>query len=223
MQQLFRKKEEEAYPRQNNRSNNNCFRCEEPEHFIRNCMSEKILATWDLTRKRPSNFNRNINRTGSWRPRQRKSNYVKEDVRYYAHDPEDRNVESMVYRVDIDQRGSAVRTTIRVKGHPVNAIVDSGASVSIITLPIVKQLRLQMSPADGISIVAVDQAKKKVLGFVRGAPLAIADARVPVDLMVIDASRAALLVGTDWLKRYSADLLFSKKRLVFESRGQKLS
>src|SRR6266540_50887 len=41
--------------------------------------------------------------------------------------------------------------------------------------------------------------------------------------MVIDVPRAALLVGTDWLRRYSADLLFSKKRLVFESRGQKLS
>ena len=80
-----------------------------------------------------------------------------------------------------------------------------------------------MSPADGSSIVAVDQARKKVLGFVRGAPLAIADVRVPIDLMVIDAPRAALLVGTDWLRRYSADLLFSKKRLVFESRGQKLS
>src|SRR6266540_3796905 len=80
-----------------------------------------------------------------------------------------------------------------------------------------------MSPADGSSIVAVDQAKKKVLGFVRGVLLAIADTRVPVDLMVIDASRAALLVGTDWLRRYSADLLFSKKRLVFESRGQKFS
>jgi len=41
--------------------------------------------------------------------------------------------------------------------------------------------------------------------------------------MIIDASRAALLVSTDWLRRYSADLLFNKKRLVFESRGQKLS
>src|SRR6266540_1535325 len=79
-----------------------------------------------------------------------------------------------------------------------------------------------MSPADDSSIIAVNQIKKKVLSFVRGAPLAIADARVPVDLMVIDAPRAALLVGTDWLRRYSVDLLFSKKRLVFESRGQKL-
>ncbi len=80
-----------------------------------------------------------------------------------------------------------------------------------------------MSPADGSSIVAVDQAKKKVISFIRGVPLAIADTRVPVDLMVIDASRAALLVGTNWLRRYSADLLFSMKRLIFESKGQKLS
>ncbi len=76
-----------------------------------------------------------------------------------------------------------------------------------------------MNPADGSSIVAVDQAKKKVLGFVRGAPLAITDVRVSVNFMVIDAPRAVLLIGTDWLRRYSADLLFSKKKLVFESRG----
>ena len=49
VQQLLQKKEKEAYPRQNNRSNNNCFRCEEPRHFIRNCMSEKVLAIWDPT------------------------------------------------------------------------------------------------------------------------------------------------------------------------------
>jgi len=156
VQQLLQKKEEGAYPRLSNRSNNNCFRCGEPGHFIRDCMSEKVLATWDPTRKRPNNFNWNTNRTGSWRPRQKESNYAEEDIRYYAYDPEDRNVELVVYKVDIDQGGSAVRTTIRVKGHTVKAIVDSGALVSIITLPIVKQLWLQMSSADGSSIVAVD-------------------------------------------------------------------
>src|SRR6266540_1315928 len=56
VQQLLRKKEEEAYPRPNNR-NNNCFRCGESEHFMRDCMSEKVFATWDPTQKRPSNFN----------------------------------------------------------------------------------------------------------------------------------------------------------------------
>src|SRR6266540_5519534 len=80
-----------------------------------------------------------------------------------------------------------------------------------------------MSLADGSSIVAIDQAKRKVISFIRGALLAIADVRISVNLMVIDVPKAALLVGIDWLRKYSADLLFSKKRLVFESRGQKLS
>jgi len=101
VQQLLRKKEEEAYPRPNNNNNNNrnnnCFRCGEPGHFMRDCMSEKVLATWNNNRNRPSNSNRNNNRTGSWRPCQRESNYIEEDVRYYAQDPEDRRVEPVVY------------------------------------------------------------------------------------------------------------------------------
>ncbi len=67
--------------------------------------------------------------------------------------------------------------------------------------------------------IVIDQAKKKVIGFIRGASLTIADAKVLIDLMVIDAPRAALLVRTDQLKRYAVDLLFSKKRLVLESKG----
>ncbi len=86
------------------------------------------------------NFNHNNNRSGSWRPCQRESNYIKKDVRYYAYELEERKVEPIVYRVDIDQGGSAIQTTIRVKDHSVKAIMNSRASVSIITLPIVKQL-----------------------------------------------------------------------------------
>ena len=46
VQKLLRKKEEEAFSRQNNRSNK-CFRCEGPGHFMKDCMSEKVLPSWD--------------------------------------------------------------------------------------------------------------------------------------------------------------------------------
>jgi len=123
----------------------------------------------------------------------------------------------------MDQGGSAVQTIIQVKSHPVKAIIDSKASVSIIILPIVKQLRLVISLTDSSSIIAIDQIKKKVISFMKEAPLIIADTRVLINLIIIDAFRAALLIGTDWLRRYSVDLLFSKRKLVFENKEQKLS
>ena|SRR6266540_4366889 len=43
VQQLLKKKEGEAYPRQNNR-NNRCYRYGGPGYFARNCIFEKVLS-----------------------------------------------------------------------------------------------------------------------------------------------------------------------------------
>ena len=94
---------------------------------------------------------------------------------------------------------SAVRITMRVKGTPMKAVLDTGANVSIVTLPTVKKLCLTMGVPDESKIIAVDQTKKNVIGIVRDVPLSIQDARVPVNLLVIDASEDNLLLGTDWM------------------------
>ena len=114
---------------------------------------------------------------------------------------------------------SAVRTTIRVKGTLMRAVLDIEANVSIVTLPVVKKLRLTIGMPDGNKIVAVDQIKKNVIGIVRDAPLSIQDARVLVNLLVIEASEDNLLLKTDWMDRYQADLSFHKKELRFRCKG----
>ena len=68
---------------------------------------------------------------------------------------------------------SAVRVIMRVKGTPMRAIMDTGANVSIITLPVVKKLRMIMGMPDGSKIIVVDQTKKNVISIVRDAPLSI--------------------------------------------------
>ena len=80
-----------------------------------------------------------------------------------------------------------------------------------------------MGPADGSQIIMVDQAKKPVVGIVREAPMAIADARVPINLLVIDTEASSLLLGTDWLRRYAAEISFQQQRLTFENKGQRLA
>src|SRR6266508_887872 len=99
---------------------------------------------------------------------------------------------------------SAVRTTVRVKRTPMRAVLDTRANVSIITLPVVKKLCLTMGMPDGSKIIAVDQTKKNVIGIIRDAPLSIQDARVPVNLLVIEAPEDNLLLEIDWMDRYQA-------------------
>ncbi len=41
------------------------------------------------------------------------------------------------------------KITVRVKGHPIKTIINTGINVSIVTYPIVKRLQLAMGPADG--------------------------------------------------------------------------
>ena len=92
---------------------------------------------------------------------------------------------------------SAVRTTVRVKGTLMKTVLDTGANVSIVTLLIVRKLRLTMGMLDGSKIIAIDQTKKNVISIVRDAFLSIQDARVPVNLLVIETPEDNLLLGTD--------------------------
>jgi len=67
----------------------------------------------------------------------------------------------------------AVRVIIRVKEIPMRVIINIRANISIITLPVVKKLRMTMGISDGSKIIAVDQIKKNVISIIRDAPLSI--------------------------------------------------
>src|SRR6266542_511736 len=116
----------------------------------------------------------------------------------------------------VNMANSAVRAIVRVKGISMRAVLDTGANVLIITLLVVKKLRLTMRTPDRSKIIAVDQTKKSVIGIVKDASLSIQNAREPVNLLIIDVSENNLLLGTDWMDRYQADLSFHKKELRFQ-------
>ena len=118
--------------------------------------------------------------------------------------------------------GITIRITVRVKGYLIKIIIDIGANVFIVIYPIVKRLQLTMESADGSQIIAVDQQRKTVKGVVKEVSLAIADAKVPITLLVIDAPEPNLLLSTDWMRRYDMELSFKKKNLIFEVKGQKI-
>jgi len=106
-------------------------------------------------------------------------------------------IQQKLYHVNM--ANLAVRITVRVKGTLMRTVLDTEANVSIVILPIVKKLYLTMEMPDGSKIIAVDQTKKNVIGIIRDVSLSIQDTRVPVNLLVIDASEDNLLLGMDWM------------------------
>ncbi len=173
-------------------------------------------------------FNNNNNYRGRGRggnqryQGQREVNFARQESNetYYADNPNSRDIIIQQKLYHVNMANSAVRTSVRIKGTPMKAVLDTGANVSIVTLPVVKKLRLTMGMPDGSKIIAVDQTKKNVIGIVRDAPLSIQDARVPINLLVIEAPEDNLLLGTDWMDRYQADLSFHKRELRFRCKGQ---
>ena len=77
------------------------------------------------------------------------------------------------------------------------AVLDTRANVSIVTLPVIKKLHLTIGMPDGSKIIAIDQTKKNVISIVRNALISIQDARVPVNLLVIETPEDNLLLKTD--------------------------
>ena len=75
---------------------------------------------------------------------------------YYTDNPNSRDmiIQQKLYHINI--ANSAVRITVKVKGIPMKAILDTEANVSIVTLPVVKKLRLTMRMPDGSKIIAID-------------------------------------------------------------------
>ncbi len=108
-----------------------------------------------------------------------------------------------------------VRVIVRVKGILMRVVLNTEANVSIVTLSVVKKLHLTMRMPDGSKIITVDQTKKNVIRIMRDAPLLIQDARVSVNLLVIETLKDNLLLRTDWIDHYQADLSFHKKELRF--------
>ena len=122
-------------------------------------------------------------------------------------------IQQKLYHVNM--ANSTVRVIVRVKGTLIKVIIDTGANVSIIILPVVKKLWMVMGMPDKSKIIAIDQIKKNVIDIVRDASFSIQDAKILISLLIIDIPKDNLLLGTDWMNWYQADLFFQKREMRF--------
>ena len=114
-----------------------------------------------------------------------------------------------------DMPTTAVRCTIQINHSNVQAILDSGAAISIITSSLVKRLHLKIDEPSKIIINMANGKRARALGKINTVKMTIGSIRMPITLQVIESPDENLLLGTDWFKRTKAILNFDERKVKF--------
>ncbi len=112
---------------------------------------------------------------------------------------------------------TSIKIYTRIKGNAILAILDTGACMSVVTKPLAVTLGLKWKLSTQKDVIAVDGKSQAAVGVVDNISVVIAKAQIFIPLQVINSASKTLLLGTDWLDKYKADVLSSIRKLRFVS------
>src|SRR5688572_20674369 len=112
-----------------------------------------------------------------------------------------------------EKRTTAAKCYVRIKGNPVNAVLDSGAAVSIITKSLKNKLGLTINRSLNVIVITANGTRQRALGQIDSVNIAVQNLLVPMKLLVIDSSDDNLLLGTDWFEKTRAQWNFGNRTL----------
>ncbi|XP_056847318.1 uncharacterized protein LOC130498009 [Raphanus sativus] len=107
-----------------------------------------------------------------------------------------------------------------------DALVDSGASVNVISLEMVKSLGVQNMETNTSSLMFGDSSSTTPIGLIKDFPLKIGACTIPIDLTVLDMMtkrRVPLILGTPFLATVGACIDFPNKRVILQNVNKAVS
>ncbi|XP_056856671.1 uncharacterized protein LOC130506078 [Raphanus sativus] len=98
-----------------------------------------------------------------------------------------------------------------------DALVDSGASVNVISLEMVKSLGIESMEPNTSSLMFGDSSSTTPIGLIKDFPLKIGACTIPIDLTVLKMAtekRVPLILGTPFLTTVGACIDFPNKKVT---------
>ena len=115
-----------------------------------------------------------------------------------------------------------LKAYIRIAGTPLSTLIDTEASVCVISEDLAKKLRLRIEPNDGTKVAPLGGGSKvKVIGLIPNAPIAVQNLHTPGPLYVMGGTESVVILGTDWMDRYQADIRRSDNVIEVQVNNEK--
>ncbi len=113
-----------------------------------------------------------------------------------------------------------IKVYIRIKDNVILAILDTGACMLVVTKLLAVALGLRWKLSTRNDVMVVNGKPQAAVGVVDGILIVIAKTQTFILLQVINSASKTLLLRTDWLDKYKADVLNSIRKLRFVSQGK---
>ncbi|KAG9286354.1 hypothetical protein G9A89_014520 [Geosiphon pyriformis] len=101
---------------------------------------------------------------------------------------------------------TAMYTNVKVDGHTIKLILDSGLAGSIITKQLIDQLGYQVDHAASTRIITADGVTKTSIGEIDNFPIKVNGITVPIKVLVMKTTQYQALIGNKWLSKTNAML-----------------
>ncbi|KAG9305815.1 hypothetical protein G9A89_001104 [Geosiphon pyriformis] len=97
-------------------------------------------------------------------------------------------------------------TNVKVNGHSIKLILNSGSAGSIITRQLMNQLGCRVDHAVSARIITADGATKTPIGEIDDLSIEVNGIIVPIKVLVMEATQYQALIGNNWLSKTNATL-----------------
>ena len=95
----------------------------------------------------------------------------------------------------------------------INAVIDTGANSSVISARLAKKLNLPIKNINTMVTMANNHVTKSP-GYCENVPIIINKSNFPCKAIVLDESAHELLIGTNWLDKYRANIDFNSSTIT---------
>src|SRR5260363_331284 len=130
--------------------------------------------------------------------------------------------ESKATQIQTPTYTTPVKCNIKLQGKPYHAVIDSGATISMISYQVVKELGLKIEAPSTSLIVSAAGSSVRPLGIIKNLPIEIEGTTIPLDVEVMNATSYSLLLGNDWSHKVDASYNWKNKAYTLRWNKKKI-
>ncbi len=120
----------------------------------------------------------------------------------------------------VEDRLTPAYATATVQGRPTSVIVDSGATLCIISQIFLVRLGWEIDQASNRKIIVADGTKTTALGEMKDIPVQFGNCMIPINMTVCESTSYDIILGVDWLAKAQAKIDFGAAKMRITYHGQ---